>query len=236
MEISDEQIEKLYVFTRKHYVEHYDLQTELVDHLALGIEQQWQEHPNRSFDKALQKEFKKFGVFGFTEIVEQRQKALSKKYMKFIWQHLKEYLTLPKCVFALSVTAALFYLIQILNLRSLPVLTVMAILLVVYFIWSARSACRARKKRESDKEKTWMLEEMIRNQGNTVGAIWLPFHFIQIFIHIDDGNLSDWNPYFLAAICFVFVLMCLVLYVITVEIPKHAETYLRQEYPEYDIA
>lgn len=236
MEINVQQIEKLYAFTRKHYVEHYDLQTELVDHLALGIEQQWQDHPERSFDDALQREFKKFGVFGFTEIVEQRQKALSKKYAKFIWQHLKEYLTLPKCVFTLSVTAALFYLLRILNLRSLPVLTVMAVLFVVYFIWSAIRVYRARKKRESKKVKTWMLEEMIRNQGNTVGIMWLPYYFIQSLIHIDDVNLADWNPYLLAVLCLVFVLMCLALFIMAVVIPKHAQEYLRQEYPEYDLA
>ena len=236
MEINTQQIEQLYAFTRKHYVEHYDLQTELVDHLALGIEQQWQDHPERSFNHALQMEFKKFGVFGFTEIVEQRQKALSKKYAKFIWQYLKEYLTLPKCVFTLSVTVALFYLLRILNLRSLPVLTVMAVLFVVYFVWSAIRVYRALKKRESKKEKTWMLEEMIRNQGNTVGAIWLPFHFFNIFINVEDGNIADWNPYLLAALCFVFVLMCLALYIMTVEIPRHAQEYLRQEYPEYDLA
>jgi len=36
------QIEKLYDFTKKHYVDYYDLQTELVDHLANAIETEWQ--------------------------------------------------------------------------------------------------------------------------------------------------------------------------------------------------
>ena len=42
MKLSAEQIERLYQFTRQHYVEYYDLQTELVDHLANAIEEQWQ--------------------------------------------------------------------------------------------------------------------------------------------------------------------------------------------------
>ncbi|WP_262494794.1 hypothetical protein [Balneicella halophila] len=36
--VSDKQLERLYEFTRQHYVEHYDLQSELVDHLANAIE------------------------------------------------------------------------------------------------------------------------------------------------------------------------------------------------------
>jgi hypothetical protein len=42
-------------------MEWYDLQSELVDHLANAIETQWQENPKLSFNEALNKEFK-FGV------------------------------------------------------------------------------------------------------------------------------------------------------------------------------
>ena len=40
MKLNQGLILELYAFTRKHFVEHFDLQTELVDHLANGIEQQ----------------------------------------------------------------------------------------------------------------------------------------------------------------------------------------------------
>ncbi|MDC1464178.1 hypothetical protein N8387_00675 [Polaribacter sp.] len=35
MKLTETHIQELYKFTRKHFVEHYDVQTELVDHLAL---------------------------------------------------------------------------------------------------------------------------------------------------------------------------------------------------------
>jgi len=96
MKLTSEQIEKLYAFTRQHYVIYYDLQTELVDHLANAIEQQWQENPKISFEDALQNEFKKFGVFGFMEVVEKRQSALNKKYNKMVWLELKTFLAFQK--------------------------------------------------------------------------------------------------------------------------------------------
>ena len=65
MKLSTEQIEQLFNFTKKHYVEHYDVQVELVDHLANAIEDQWKENPNILFEDALQTEFNKFGIFGF---------------------------------------------------------------------------------------------------------------------------------------------------------------------------
>jgi len=60
--VTDPQIDRLFEFTKQHYVEWYDVQIELVDHLANGIENQWKEAPDIPFEKALNIEFKKFGI------------------------------------------------------------------------------------------------------------------------------------------------------------------------------
>jgi hypothetical protein len=72
-------------------VEWYDLQSELVDHLANAIETQWQENPKLSFNEALNKD--QFSVFGFMDVVEKRQTVLSKKIQLYCWQHLKIFLS-----------------------------------------------------------------------------------------------------------------------------------------------
>ena len=64
MKLSEIQIENLYKFTRQHYVYHYDVQTELVDHLANDIEQIWQENPKLSFEQARDKSFKNLVFLG----------------------------------------------------------------------------------------------------------------------------------------------------------------------------
>ena len=112
MKFSQKQIVYLYEFTRQHYVEYYDLQTELVDHLANSIEEQWQENPKLSFEAALNVEFKKFGIFGFMDVVEQRRLALKKKYNNLIWKHFKEFFTIPKIIVILIMVLILDYLIQ----------------------------------------------------------------------------------------------------------------------------
>ena len=113
MKLSTSQIDQLYIFTRKHYVAYYDLQTELVDHLANAIESQWQQNPTLSFDEVLSKEFKKFGVFGFMDVVEQRQMALGKKYNGIVWQHFKDFFGIPKIVLTVAMTLLLFSIIKV---------------------------------------------------------------------------------------------------------------------------
>jgi len=63
MKLTEHQINELYIFTRKHYVYHYDVQTELVDHLANDIERIWIASPKISFEEARDTSFKKFLAF-----------------------------------------------------------------------------------------------------------------------------------------------------------------------------
>ena len=91
MELTKEQIQGLYKFTREHFVEHYDVQTELVDHLANDIEQIWKEKPQLTFREARDTSFKKFGVFGFMDILSEKQKFMEKKYCKILVPVSKNY-------------------------------------------------------------------------------------------------------------------------------------------------
>ena len=98
MELTTKNIEQLYKFTKDHFVDWYDLQTELVDHLANDIEEIWKKNPSISFETARDISFKKFGIFGFGDIVEQKQNALSKHYWKEVLKEFVQFFRLPKII------------------------------------------------------------------------------------------------------------------------------------------
>lgn len=106
--VTSEETEELFLFCRKHFVYHYDLQVELVDHLASSVEEQWESDPELSFEEALHKTFKKFGISGFSKIKEQKQKELRRKYNILLWKYLLEFYRWPKILLTLAVTMTLF--------------------------------------------------------------------------------------------------------------------------------
>lgn len=110
MKLSKEQIEKLYAFVRKKGLMYLDLQDEMVDHLANSIEDQINENPRLTFDKALQIEYKKFGVFGFDGVYVKRYNALKKKGLKIYLKHLLSFFKLPKILMSISIFLMLNYL------------------------------------------------------------------------------------------------------------------------------
>ena len=115
MKLTPNQIQELYKFTRKHYVEYYDVQTELVDHLANDIEQIWIENPKLSFEQARDKSFKKFGVFGFMNVVENKQWQMTKKYFKIIFKFAKDWMRLPKIILTILILLGFYQLQKIPN-------------------------------------------------------------------------------------------------------------------------
>lgn len=229
MKLTPEQIDRLYQFTRQHFVEWYDLQTELVDHLANSIEAQWQENSKVSFEEALQKEFKKFGVFGFMDVVEKRQAALNKKYNGIIWKHFKAFFTIPKIIFTITLVGLIYFLLITSTYKADVVLVAFGIIILSFYSFIIYFANK-NKKANLATHKKWLLKEIILGRSSIVGMIYLP---IQIILH-SEKVLE--NSLGVLGVSFLLVSLILIEYIMVIEIPKKAEAYLHETYPEYEFA
>jgi len=232
--LSKQQIEKLYTFTKQHYVEYYDLQTELVDHLANGIEGQWQENETLTFEEALHIAFKKHGIFGFTDLVEQRQKIMSKTYYKLVFKLVKQYITIPKMIQTLFFVLLTYIIFKYLPHPEYMVLGFLgAILLFIgYKSFKWRHIVNKRKK---EKQKIWMYENIVYSCGASLGAFQLMIQIpIQIFPPYRSAKFIQTEMGLIFASIFV-VIFAVFAYVLTVKIPKNAKEYIAKEHPEYNI-
>jgi hypothetical protein len=230
MKLTAEQIERLYAFTRQHYVEYYDLQTELVDHLANAIEEQWESNPKLTFEEALQMEFKKFGVFGFMEVVDKRKSALNSKYNKLVVQHLKTFFSIPKIIGTLAAIGSVFWILVALQ-RDLDqennILQASFLALIVSSIICLIVLKQQNKKRNQKTEKKWLLREIIFGYSGMAGSLNLP---IQLLLHLKGSHFSIGMLLFFS---FLLVVFGITIYITMLLIPAKADQYLRETYPEY---
>lgn len=233
MKLNPSQIDHLYAFTRQHYVEYYDLQTELVDHLANAIEAEWEENSKLSFEELLDNEFKKFGVFGFMDVVEKRQIALSKKYKLLVWKHFKEFFTVPKIIVTASLILCLFLILRITYWHYFFPVAMLSLLIVILPV--AFFANKKIKKHQQTTGKVWLFEKTIVNFGNTPALLLLPMHFFNL-LNPMIVNFNSPSTFFLLAMSFLTVSVYLVVYIVTIVIPKKAKEYLKQTYPEYELS
>jgi hypothetical protein len=87
------------------------------------------------------------------------------------------------------------------------------------------------KKHNQDDGKKWMFKDIIFNQGALGGAALIPVHFYNILSGLT--GISEMNDYWIMALSLFICSFYLFLYIMMVEIPKRAEEYLEQTYPEY---
>tara|TARA_R110002073_G_scaffold123234_1_gene266806 strand:+ start:93995 stop:94693 length:699 start_codon:yes stop_codon:yes gene_type:complete len=229
MRLSDNHIEQLYKFTRQHFVVYYDVQTELVDHLANDIEGIWLENPQLSFEEARSMSFKKFGVFGFMNVIESRQKALSKRYGKILWRFVKEWFTLPKIIVTTSVFLLSYATFQLKN-GDIIFLGLLLVFGVIDLILSIKLKKKS-KLRFQNKNKKWMLEHMIFNTGSFSGIIIIS-NIFQIATFANDIT-SLWGQVFFSGFITLAVIYS---YISLIVMPKKAEELLIEHYPEYKLS
>jgi len=229
VKITEQHIEKLYQFTRQHYVEYYDLQTELVDHMANDIEAIWKEYPHLSFEEARDKAFKKFGIFGFMEVVEAREKAMHKRYFKLLLNYAKDWFKLPQILLTLSLLLGFYTLFR----TQLGGIFLGGILLSVslYSIVMGIKFSLKRKRQKKAGKKLWLLEQIILTNALTMPIFFSPqlINFLNIFD-------AEYLPKIMALVFSLFnVLAIIYVYISTIVIPKNAKIHLKETYPEYDM-
>ena len=233
MKLSATQIDQLYTFTKQHYVEYYDLQTELVDHLANAIELEWESYPTLSFETLLNKEFKKFGVYGFIDVLQKKQKAMSKRYSIWVWNHFKAFFKLPKIIGTAIVIAALFYFLKF-NENSLIIIRILFViqLAIVFFVMIR---LELNKNKNVLNPKKWLLENTIYRCGNFGSLFWLPFITVNNACN-SITEINEISDYFLFGMSCFFVCCALFFYIMLFEIPSKAQEYLEKTYPEYKVS
>tara|TARA_R110002126_G_scaffold291693_1_gene455359 strand:- start:14543 stop:15241 length:699 start_codon:yes stop_codon:yes gene_type:complete len=228
MKLTPNHIQELYKFTRQHYVYHYDVQSELVDHLANDIEEIWKDNPKISFEDARDKSFKKFGIFGFMDVIEAKQIQVGKKYRKILWRFIKDWFKLPKVILTLLIFI-FFYSIMSLQINENYLLSFMLILGLVDGFY-AYKITRKSKKRFEQKKVKYVLEDMIFNAG-AFGSVLVFSNLFHLSSLIEYSN----SVYYKSIVAFLITLAIIYSYVSLVVLPKKAEELLQETYPEYKL-
>lgn len=220
-------MDQLYAFTRQHFVEWYDLQSELVDHLANAIEQEWEQNPYRTFEEILNKEFQKFGVFGFMVVVEERQKFLNKKYSRLIWSYYREFFGLPKIILTVGLVYGLHTINQIVKQYVFPTIVVSFLLISVFFTFKKRYDFKQKTKKTSMK---WLFEDIMLNR-----VIFLLFFLPSTVTNLSILFQNNFEPSVWGLMLgeTAFVLVGLLVFIQLMIVPKRVAVDLAKTYPEY---
>lgn len=114
MKLNKEQILKVKNFVSSHGIRYYDVQLEIIDHVACKVEELMTANATVTLNEAIAQTYAGFGVTGFKIVEDTMRKSLQKRYWKLFRTIFLSYL---KPVY-LPLEAGLVYLLYLLAKRT----------------------------------------------------------------------------------------------------------------------
>lgn len=112
-QINQEQLLCLFEVCEEQGVIYYDVQVELVDHLASQIEEKLKARPDQGFEDILDEVLLSFGASGFYKIQKCKEEEMSEKYNRILRAFIHEYYSIPRIVLTVCFSLLLFGLFRV---------------------------------------------------------------------------------------------------------------------------
>lgn len=225
--LTKEQIEYLFAFCRKHWVNYYDVQIELVDHLANAIEDKIAANPKLAFEEALTQTHKSFGVRGFAPVVQEKQRAIERQSRRLLLQLFKQQFRWPKIILALMIFTLSFSLAPLLPNDYFDITIMIAIIIIMVIIAIAGYSLQRLEKKSGHKF-------LLLQYQNALNCAFLPLNLmtaIQLFPNEHKIMLNKLGTSGHLIGCLLLTLF-VIMAVATCRVFKNIKQTLLKNYPE----
>lgn len=101
-ELSYIDISRIYSYVEGMGVEFYDVQVEIVDHIASVMEEQMSINPEKTFKEIFDTTLSKFT--DFDGLVNEKRYQVARQYNRYVLQSLKSFFSWPKVIFTILLT------------------------------------------------------------------------------------------------------------------------------------
>jgi len=228
-----EQIELIYDFCYNHDVLEYEIQTELVDHLATAVEKQMSEKPELAFKEALIDAFYlDFGIDGFKEIVKSKRQSFRKQYDQLFLQFLGSFFQLPRIVLTLALILTLYIALHYLDQRRIILIISASILVVFYLLFGMLDFLTNRFKiKLKNNEKSFLIVGYFNRLKSLVNSSGGVLYFVMIFFFKPFRSPQTAGIDLLGST--LIVLLFISYYALMFYMPKLVKQHFNDQFPQF---
>jgi len=233
--LSPEEIEYLFAFVEQRDVKYYDVQMELVDHFASAIEKRWETDTKLSFEEAFSNEQRRFSRYDYSEIIEEKEEALRKKYRKIEHRYIIDFFSWPKIVATSFVTLLIYQVFSLfINYFRFVNSVVLADFLIVAFF----SYLVYPKKYKVDlnvKKEFLLLQQLKSGQHYFASAGRFPATILMcLFFFTKDSEFTFIDhPAFKVIVAFLISLSVIFFFATGFYVPKRVKADFIREFPQF---
>lgn len=226
-----EQVKKLFALCEKHEVYDYDVQIEMVDHLASAIEEKWQIEPELGFGWALKKSFTNLNWRTFRKLESKLTRQLKHKFRRILWQYFLEYFKLPKILITVALSLVILALLQLTE-RNAWIIALYFVPLSLFSLYYNFKIFPKKVDINPVDGKSFMILNYLKNIGNRTGSLVMLPPYILFFS--GPYKLNYTNQLYQEIIISIFMaLLTIFLYGYFFYLPQKVREHFFSNYPEY---
>lgn len=136
--ITEKEYKYLFEYTGRHYSRYYDVQHEVIDHLASMIEDIRESNPSIGFKSALNIAYKSMPGKEFDKVIDEKEKSLKKYWQRQIGKYLLEYLQWPLMLKTIGLTMTIYLILTLFSsyiFAGLGLILILIFGVLGFFIW-----------------------------------------------------------------------------------------------------
>ena len=258
--LSQEQIDNLFELCEFQNVYYYDVQIELVDHMASAIEAIWEIHPEMPFEEAVFQVCEQFGVdpcFNatyqsllppisgdhftkgesvFDTVKEAKEKELRRKYDRLQWKYIGEFFHLPKIILTLAITFTLYFILRLSNngiIVNYAIQCLYLLSLAVYLIFIYPKKFRLHIV---DGKSFLLYDQFKKLRRAAIGTGLSAYNIVALFSNFSHNkffsSISNYINFELLT-AFLFTLLGITIFALCVYTPQRVKEDFTLEFPQF---
>jgi len=257
--LTTEQIDNLFKLCEFHNVHYYDVQIELVDHIASSIESLWETNPELPFEEAVFLVGEQFGVepfshssynsilpsisglhfsreSGFDAIKEAKEKELQRKYDRLQWKYIGEFFHLPRIIMTVAIALGLFVVFRFSSDNFKPVIVIMGALMVAFFIYLAAYYPKLISLNLIAGKSFLLLDQLKSNKVSIVNTcLFAPYNLcLWGYIGNKHFTVNQFGDLFFDSFFAIVITFSIIIMIVTaVYIPKRIKEDFISEFPQF---
>jgi len=228
--LTEEEIELIYDFCYERNVSEYEIQAELVDHLASAIEENWKENPEISFFDNLFEIYRQFGTDGFQTLTKSKKRAFQKQYNYLFLKFLGSFFQLPRIIFTFAFSFFLFAIIRHFDAREPVMFSIQGFSLALY-LWYILFYFPRRLTIKVKKEQQFLFVNYI-NTLKSLSSLLITCSINTVNIGFRHFKVPN-TVWFDFSLSFTVVMLFIVGYAFMFYMPKLMKQHFTKQFPQF---
>lgn len=226
-QLNEDQINQIFDYTHRLNISYKDVQYEMVDHIASGVEDLMDENPSMTFNRAMYENAGQYAHSFFTDIISNKTKALQKFWLKNFSLFLLKFFTIPRIILTVILFLGFKFVFDNFQYDQIKDFILVLYMLIIVFLLVFR------KKRLTEKFTSQYL--ILESYRKAVNVMLVTFLLVPAWIMSQTFREEYMTPIMNNIHAVFFTSIILILYSSKIVFPQFLKNELSKKYNHLEI-